>query len=336
MTIYVPLIGMLWRTLESYGVDPSHLIPRQVYRPGAEPGLGDRISIEVFEELLAQAVELVGDPAIGLRVAEHLHPSHLGALGHAWMASSSLRTAIMRSQRFFRMLNEQLTLQVSEPPNVLQVEYRQPGSTRNRAEQFDSRLGGLLLLCRLNYGDDLLPAYVCMRRAEPANPDPWTRFFGKPVQFGKEFNCLALHEADADKPLTVSSPQLVSVHEDILAHYLARMDRSSIKNRVRAQILDLLPSGRVKEDSIAAQLNMSRRTLHNRLRNDGTSFRKLLTELRKDLVHRYVGDDSYSITEIAFLLGYADTSSFSRAFKAWFGESPTEYRRSLKGLDQLA
>jgi len=327
---------MLWRTLDSYGIDPTGIISESVYRPGAEPSFDDRISHETFEALLRQIVALVGDPAIGLRAAKQLHPSHLGALGYAWMASSSLRTAIMRSERFHRMLNEQLTIHLTEPPGVLQVEYRQPRNTHIQSEQFDARLGSLLQLCRLNFGKDLIPAYVCMQRSDPADSRPWTRFFGTPVRFCESLNCLALRRLDAEKPLTVSSPELVAIHEDIMARYLAKLDRTLIMNRVLTAILDLLPSGQIKEGSVATALRMTRRTLRNKLRSEGTSFRALLTELRKDLVRRYVADDSYSITEIAFLMGYADTSSFSRAFKAWFGASPTEYRRSLKGLDQVA
>ena len=336
MTVYVPLIGMLWRTLDYYGLDPAGIIPEKIYRPGEEPGFDDRISHEFFEALLRQIVTLVGDPAIGLRAAEQIHPSHLGALGYAWMASSSLQTAIKRSERFHRMLNEQLTVHVTEPPGVLQVEYRQPRHTRIQSEQFDARLGSLLQLCRLNFGKDLMPAYVCMERSAPPDPRPWTQFFDTQVRFGERLNCLALRKLDAEKPLTVSSPELAAIHEDIMARYLAKMDRSYISNRVLTAILDLLPSGQIKEDTVATQLRMTRRTLRNKLRSERTSFRSLLTELRKDLVHRYIGDGSYSITEIAFLLGYADTSSFSRAFKTWFEASPTEYRRSLKGLDQAA
>ena len=328
MTVYVPLIGMLWRTLESYGLDPACIIPENIYRPGAEPGLGDRVPLEIFEGLLTRAVALAGDPAIGLRAAEQLHPSHLGALGHAWMASPSLRTAIMRSHRFHRMLNDRLAVHISEPPGFLQIEYHKPGAPEIQAEQLDARLGALLHLCRFNFGADLVPAYVCMQRPEPADPAPWTRFFGTPVQFGAALDCLAFHTRDADKPLTVSSPQLVIMTEDIMVRYLAGLDRANIADRARAIVLDLLPSGHITEHSVARALHITRRTLRNRLRNEGTSFRRLLTDLRKELARAYLNDRSYSITEISFLLGYSETSSFSRAFRSWFGVSPSEYRRS--------
>ena len=90
--------------------------------------------------------------------------------------------------------------------------------------------------------------------------------------------------------------------------------------------MDQLPSGRVTEEDLANSLNMSKRTLHRKLRDQGTTFRSLLTQVRKDLARFYIQNLDYSITEIAFLLGYADIRAFSRAFKSWFGQTPTELR----------
>jgi AraC-like DNA-binding protein len=93
--------------------------------------------------------------------------------------------------------------------------------------------------------------------------------------------------------------------------------------------MDQLSSGRVTEDSVAASLNMSPRTLYNNLRKHGTAFRELILELRKDLAQRYLSEPGYSLTEISFMLGFSDSSSFSRAFKSWFGMSPSRYRETL-------
>ena len=90
--------------------------------------------------------------------------------------------------------------------------------------------------------------------------------------------------------------------------------------------MDQLPSGAVSEVSVAQALNMTTRTLHRKLVEKGISFRFLLTNVRKELVQRYINEPAYSITEISFLLGYNDTSAFSRAFKRWHGQSPTQAR----------
>ena len=329
MTIFATQLRTLLRVLEAYGVNPAQVIPAELYRPGVPSSRSERLSLAVVDDLMKQALGMIDDPAFGLKTSEYLHPSHLGALGHAWMASASLRDALQRSQRYHRMLNERLRIELTDGDGMLKASYSLTGEVANPDVHADIYLSWAMRLCRFNFGQELVPAFVRMRRPEPADPAPWRRCFGVDVQFGRAENCLAIHQADADRALTSSSPELVAVHEEIMLQHLARMERTDIVNRARAVIMDQLPSGRVTEDSVAASLNMSPRTLYNNLRKHGTAFRELILELRKDLAQRYLSEPGYSLTEISFMLGFSDSSSFSRAFKSWFGMSPSRYRETL-------
>ena len=327
MTIFAPLTGMLWRTLEAYGIDPHRVIKEDIYQPDGGFRMGERIPYSVYNQLLEKTASLIDDPTVGLKSAQYLHPSHLGALGHAWLASSTLKTAIERAQRFSRMFDERLDMQVSEEPGLLKVNYTTESSSPLPEIAMDSNLASLLILCRLNFGNSLLPVYVRMCRSAPSDPKPWHDCFGVEVAFGQSENSLAIKNQDASKQLTGSSPMLVALHEDIIRRHIAELDRSDILNRTLVVIMDQLPSGGVSEVSVAESLNMTTRTLHRRLAEKGISFRSLLTNIRKELVKRYIDEPAYSFTEISFLLGYTDTSAFSRAFKRWHGVSPTEARK---------
>jgi AraC-like DNA-binding protein len=333
MTIFAPMVGMLWRTIESYGVDPRRVISERMYQPGGDGRLAHRIPFDAYQEVVTRAAQLMGDPAAGLRAAEHLHPSHLGALGYAWMASSSLKTAIGRAQRFSRMYHEELEILVTEERDALKTEYRLRHHSPIPDLMADSHLACLLMMCRLNFGKSLRPAFVRMRRSPPPDPKLWHDSFGVVVQFDQVENSLAIGNQDAAKRLTGSNPMLVALHEDVIKRQIAELDESDIVNRASVAIMDQLPSGGVSEVSVAEALNMTTRTLHRRLDEKDLSFRALLTNLRKELADRYIGDPAYSMTGISFLLGYADTSAFSRAFKRWHGVSPTESRRGrdMKG-----
>jgi AraC-like DNA-binding protein len=135
--------------------------------------------------------------------------------------------------------------------------------------------------------------------------------------------------AKASKPLSGSDPQLVALHEGVIERYLASLDRGDILGRARVEIIDQLPSGDLTEDSLAGALDTTKRTLHRRLQEHGESFRSLLAGVRKSLVMGYLSDADLTLTEIAFLLGYSDASSFSRAFRRWFGKSPSAARAQL-------
>ena len=331
MSIYAPMIGLLWRTLESYELDPREIIDEQHYDPRNQSLVNARVSFEYYDHVIGETARLINDPAVGLHAARHLHPSHLGALGYAWLASSRLRTALRRSERFTRMFNEQLVMRLAEYPDRVRISYSLRKKPRMPEEIADAQLAGLLTMCRMNFGSDLMPVEVTMRRAEPADPSPWHEFFGIPVQFGQPENSLSISAANADEPLTGSNRELLAIHEDVIRRHLTHIDRTSIQNRVRLAIMEELPSGRVTEERVSQVLSMSKRTLHRRLRDNATTFRVLLAEVRKELAERYIRDAKYSMTEVAFSLGYSDTSAFSRAYRGWFGESPSQARHRISG-----
>ncbi|MEZ4653285.1 MAG: helix-turn-helix transcriptional regulator [Candidatus Eisenbacteria bacterium] len=74
-------------------------------------------------------------------------------------------------------------------------------------------------------------------------------------------------------------------------------------------------------------MRVSVRTLQRQLAAEGTTFRDLLDQLRHELAIRHLESSRHAIGEIAFLLGFAEVSTFHRAFKRWAGKSPSEYRR---------
>ena len=115
-----------------------------------------------------------------------------------------------------------------------------------------------------------------------------------------------------------------------MERHIRSMDRSGIVHRAKAIIVEEMPNGRVTESLLAERLHMSQRTLQRRLREEGETFRSLLTQVRKNLARHYLREPGYNIIEIAFLLGFSDSSAFSRAHREWFGESPSMTRTAQK------
>src|SRR5262249_11841518 len=115
--------------------------------------------------------------------------------------------------------------------------------------------------------------------------------------------------------------------DDHAAALLAATPRSSaLADRVRAALAEELRGGEPSAGATAARLKMSVRSLHRGLADDGASFGALLEQLRRELAVRYLDEDRVSIAEIAFLPGFAELSSFYKAFKRWTGATPAAYR----------
>ena len=154
-------------------------------------------------------------------------------------------------------------------------------------------------------------------------------FFRCELLFSVETAEIVMPISVADEPLVGFNPQLVQNLDQMIVDYLAKKDQDDIVSRTRAEILNGLPSGTVSLESVADALHMSTRSLIRKLADENESFKNLLASIRKELGEKYVMNKGLSLTEISFLLGFSETSSFSRAYKNWTGMSPRAHRASL-------
>ena len=112
----------------------------------------------------------------------------------------------------------------------------------------------------------------------------------------------------------------------MVIHYLEKLDKSDIVNRVCSIIIAELSSGNVNKKYVADQLCMSPRNLQLKLSDRDTSFQIIMDETRRKMGMGYIVHSDLSITEIAYLLGFSDAANFTRAFRRWVGKPPREYR----------
>ena len=115
----------------------------------------------------------------------------------------------------------------------------------------------------------------------------------------------------------------------MLKRTLEQLQVPTWARKVRACLEAQLPNGEPSAERIAQSLHLSLRSLQRHLAEEGSSYEQLLSDTRQALALVHMRDPRCSISEIAYLLGFADTSSFSRAFKRWTGQAPSQYRESL-------
>jgi len=140
---------------------------------------------------------------------------------------------------------------------------------------------------------------------------------------------IAFDNGIVDLPLPGASQELAQLHDRTAMEYLEKLDRQNVTNRVRGLIVDTLSTGQVSKQLVAEGLNMSTRKLEAKLSEESTNFQQLLDNTRQSLAAGYMEQSGISITEIAYLLGFSDSANFTRAFKRWTGQSPSDFRNSL-------
>jgi AraC-like DNA-binding protein len=326
-TILASAAGLLWKVIESYGLDPepyfrnAHIDPKLINDPRA------RFSLATIDKIYSDLFEAVNDPCMGLKLGSLWHPSHMASLGYAWLASSTLYTALNRLSRYVRIINDAITVTLEEIDDNVVITITSDDREVPTDYQQDSSSAILLTMCRANYGNRLNPVSVRFKHAGSPCSGEYYSFFRCPVEFGAEHNQMIFSLDVVNKQLTSSNPQLAQINDQVMQNYLAELDKEDIVQQVKVAIINQLPSGNVTDETISEAVLTSKRSLQRRLNEKGTTFKTILTEVRKDLALKYIHDRKLTLTEISFMLGFSEMSSFSRAFKRWTGESPKEFRK---------
>jgi len=159
---------------------------------------------------------------------------------------------------------------------------------------------------------------------------------GVPLRFEAGRNVLVFDGAVADYPVVAADAGL---HEMFMKQAEQAFQGpggprapggadAELLDRARGVLLTLLPDGDASAERLSAALDMSTRTLHRRLAAQGISFRELLDDVRARMAKSELARGATTVTDLAFLLGYANVTAFTRAFQRWTGKSPSEFRRS--------
>ena len=323
-----PAVGLYWKLLDSYGIDPDPVFREMGINPAKLDDPNTRFNYVTIDNLWKRMAELSGDQCMGLKAANFWHPSFYGALGYAWLTSSTLRTAMTRYQRYIRILTEGAELHLEDTDAGLKVVLDYHAISQQLPTRTDSFFSYTTEMCRANRGSAFNPVSVSLKHPAPDCASEFFAYFHCPVIFDADENSLTMSFEDADMKLAGSNPHLALLNDQVMIQYLADLDKSDTVSRVKAAMLEQLPSGNLTESSVAEALHISTRTLQRQLQEKNTSFKLILNEVRTELADKYIRNNQLSLTEISFLLGFSEMSSFSRAFKRWTGETPSQYRTS--------
>jgi len=317
----------LWRLLEHYHIDPEFVFREA----GLDPALMDqprgRYKLKSVLRAWTKADALIDDPCLGLKVADFWRPTDFHALGYAFLASSTLRTALGRIVRYVAVVNDRAGYTIDQTGETVIFTYRSAASDLTIPPLFeDGRWALITDMCRTSYGEQLDPLEVRFQRPEPSCKGDFYGFFRCPLIFGTEASALVLSSAVVDRPLPAANRELARANDQILTGFLSKLTDDDLITRVKTAIVQELPSGSPNDEIIAKSVYMTSRTLQRRLAALGTTYSKLLDAVRRELAEQYVTDPSRSLSEISYLLGFSELSAFSRAFKRWMGQTPSEIR----------
>jgi AraC-like DNA-binding protein len=319
-------IKVIGRALDAAGCDSSALLTEAGFDLKSLDGPTLLCPLVNTARLWEIAVAATGDPAFGLKVASHIGHTTFHVLSYGLCASSTLKDAFERLQRYCHIVSD-----------AVEYEFRKCGSDYHFViepaagvpfESIDALVGAHLRMCRSLKGRDFSPRHIELRRPRPAVIDDFERLFRAPLKFGATQNRMLFDGAGIESPLDGGNPDLAQCADAIAHQYLARIGRENIQARVRQVLIQRLQCAEPSQDEVAEQLCMSARTLQRKLGESGTTYKEILDETRHSLALIYLSAPHHSVSEITYLLGFSSSSSFTRAFRRWTGQSPSNWRAS--------
>lgn len=287
-----------------------------------------RISTKEYFRFWRALEQLVDEPALPLRLVETLTTEAFSPAMFAALCSPNLGVAVERLSTYKRLIAPML-LDLTETTDGLRLSVRWLRNEDSVPESWaGAELAFLVRLARIATRETTVPRLVSApRRLEPEAA--YREFFGVGVSEAPEY-AVEFHAADVTRPFLTANDAMWKSFEPELRRRLTQIDRSAgISDRVRAILLEALPSGQSGMDAVARRLAVSRRTLQRKLNEEGTTYQKLLSETREALARHYLARTDLSCTEISFLLGFEDPNSFFRAYHNWTGQTPVAHRQRL-------
>jgi AraC-like DNA-binding protein len=326
---------LLWPALgalQAAGVDPAAVL--------AEVGLDEdrvsmpdaRVHLEQLFGVWRAAVARTGDEAFGIRVAAAFAqpsatvswPMPLALFEHMGRLSATLGDSVALQDRFLRLLRDGIrtTLEIEGERSIFRLEH----GPEEPPVLCEFNLAIAFNVARRITGRELRPIEVWFAHRAPANTAPHTELFGAPLCFDAPFNGFIGHADEFARPLETADEVIrarVIRQADKLLSVLPSVD--FFEDKVCMQSESELPDGNTNAAAVAEKLGVSSRTLHRKLQQEGSSYQELLDRVRFRLAVRHLATGK-PIAEVAALVGFAQASTFHRAFKSWTGETPAEYQ----------
>jgi len=288
--------------------------------------IGARVSDTDFNQLIANAHTLTGDPALGLKLGLRLNLSAHAVLGQAFMTCQNLGQVMDLFLKYYHLLAPALQLEfeiLDERCVLTTVSGPEEGSLLFSYELMYSAILNTLRGL-LNSPD--LQLRVELPYPEPAHAALYYEIFGPEVHFDRlrgriSFDCELL-----DKPLPSSNPALRSLYEAECARLLADLEEEDSVAEQTLRLLRKLEGQYPQMPQIANMLNLSPRTYRRRLEEEQHAFQELLDQVRAEHATRYLQNTRLPLSSIAYMIGFNDASNFRRAYRKWTGHSPKEVR----------
>ena len=264
-----------------------------------------------------EVAKLVGDDCFGFHLAAETDTRELGIIHYILSASGTALDAVKNLIRYHHLVNTTTSLVIDESNRHVTIDT----TFRSGLEGFEKHIaewGTTTFVAELRSltGIPIVPQAVSFIHRRNSTVKEFTEFFGCPARFGTNRQSIVFAANDLLVPIHSADVHLLNILSGVSEEALSRRKTPPTPTRAKVEkaLLEALPKGSATISNVAGALAMSVRSLARRLNEEGSSYTDVLDGLRRELAMRYLEDKTLGLSQIAWLLGYSEVSSFNHAF----------------------
>ena len=283
-------------------------------------------AMKLWNELAARS----GSASFGIEAASDVPQGNFDLHEYLVRCSPTLGSGLRRAFAYIRLVSSRGHLEVEVTDDELRIVNRPPAVTSRHGQECALLL--LFTIVRRAVGRAVPLVRLELMASEPTDPKPLAQAFGCPIVFGASANMLVFPRKLEDARLPAHDERLLGLIERQAKAMVDALgdDAGPLRDRVRRVLFQLVQREPLTLDRVGRALGMSGRTLQRDLRSDGTSFRDLVDEVRREIAISHMTHGTQPITAIALLLDFSEVSAFHRSFRRWTGQAPSAFRAALR------
>lgn len=265
---------------------------------------------------------------LGMKISEWVEPNHVGTLAYLAMSCKNILEAFLCFDKYIRLSYDYTSYSTEIRDDIVTIYWNTLTKPNDIADE--TAISILYMFINKFLNNSFYLKKIHFGRSQPKNIKIYSDFFKCPVYFEKKQTALYFDVSFFKLSINRIDNEIYDIikdHADKMLNLLP--ERESFQAIIIKNILISISEGNVSIQNVSKKMNMHTRELQLKLNELDFNYKQLLNEVRKDLAAGYINDIRLSMKDVASLLAYSEQTSFNRAFKAWFGVSPLQYRKNL-------
>jgi AraC-like DNA-binding protein len=316
--------------LAAEGVAPGDALQGVRLSKDAIASPATRVSLNQVIACYRNADRLSRDPHFAYHAGLRLHVAAYGMYGFAILSSMNYRQTMQFAMQYHQLATPLTAIDFNEQGGYGIWTITPVPNVRIDARLYkfvvDMQFGISLSLHRDIMGPSFAARELHVTYRSPTDAAKFPEIFGSPVLFDQPKNRFSFDAAWLDGTPNLGNEMtyatVLGLCDGLMEEFQLRI---GLTGKVRQALMVNLMRA-MSFDDVAKSLNMSARTLRRKLREENTSFRKLVDGLRMDMAIKYLRDTGLTVEEIAEALGFSDAANFRHAFRRWTKAAPHEFR----------